>query len=103
MIKVPIPSGLKYVSHVVPDRTMQDYTQSTGIWNVFQMRAAERGHLKTLIITTKVLPSAEGKVLTVDPSFQSLVINGVHEEDEIRVLRPATFRVLAARIRKRQR
>lgn len=29
MIKVPIPSGLKYVSHVVPDRTMQDYTQST--------------------------------------------------------------------------
>lgn len=64
------------------------------------MRAAERGHLKTLIITTKVLPSAEGKVLTVDPSFQSLVINGVHEEDEIRVLRPATFRVLAAKDQK---
>lgn len=60
LIYAPIPEGFKYLSHVVPNRTMQDYNPSTGIWNVQQMLHGGRGADKELIITLKVLPEAVG-------------------------------------------
>lgn len=60
LIYAPIPEGFKYLSHVVPNRTMQDYRPSTGIWNVQQMLHGGRGADKELIITLKVLPEAVG-------------------------------------------
>ena len=60
LIYAPIPKGFKYLSHVVPNRTMQDYNPSTGIWNVQQMLHGGRGADKELIITLEVLPNAVG-------------------------------------------
>ena len=60
LIYAPIPEGFKYVSYVVPDRTMQDYNPATGIWNVQQMLHDGRGSDKELILTLEVLPSAVG-------------------------------------------
>jgi len=75
-IYVPIPSGTQYVSHVVPDKTLQNYDPGSGIWNVNRMRHDERGHLKTLIITLKVLPEAAGEPITGTASFQTLMYEG---------------------------
>lgn len=69
---VPIPEGLQFESFVVPDKTVQDYSSSTGVWNAIQMKWTGRGHQKELIITTKVLPEAAGKKLTARASFISL-------------------------------
>lgn len=74
IVYAPIPDGLQYMSHVVPDKTRQDYDPSTGIWDVNRMRHEERGLLKTLIITTKVMPSAAGKTLTANARYERLVI-----------------------------
>lgn len=79
-IYVPIPSGTQYVSHVVPDKTLQNYDPSSGIWNVNRMRHDERGHLKTLIITLKVLPEAAGEPITGTARFQTLKIEGTGED-----------------------
>lgn len=79
-IYVPIPSGTQYVSHVVPDKTLQNYDPGSGIWNVNRMRHDERGHLKTLIITLKVLPEAAGEPITGTASFQTLRIEGTGED-----------------------
>ncbi|MFA0833942.1 PKD domain-containing protein [Methanobacterium formicicum] len=79
-IYVPIPSGTQYVSHVVPDKTLQNYDPGSGIWNVNRMRHDERGHLKTLIITLKVLPEAAGEPITGTASFQTLMIEGTGED-----------------------
>ena len=79
-IYVPIPSGMQYVSHVVPDKTLQNYDPGSGIWNVNRMRHDERGHLKTLIITLKVLPEAAGEPITGTASFQTLMIEGTGED-----------------------
>jgi hypothetical protein len=78
LIYVPIPDGLGYVSHVVPDKVLQNYDAGTGIWDVNRMRHDERGHLKYLVITTKVLPEAAGKDITATARFQQLnrEING---------------------------
>lgn len=73
-VYAPIPEGLQYMSHVVPDKTRQDYDPGSGIWDVNRMRHEERGLLKTLIITTKVMPSAAGKTLTTTARFDRLVI-----------------------------
>ncbi len=64
IVYVPIPDGLEYKSHIVPNRTRQDYDPDTGIWNVNNMRHDEKGLMKVLIITTKVSPEAAGKNLT---------------------------------------
>lgn len=74
IVYAPIPDGLQYVSHVVPDKTRQDYDPSTGVWDVNRMRHEERGLLKTLIITTKVMPSAAGKTLIANARYERLVI-----------------------------
>lgn len=79
-IYVPIPSGTQYVSHVVPDKTLQNYDPGSGIWNVNRMRHDERGHLKTLIITLKVLPEAAGEPITGTARFQTLKIEGTGED-----------------------
>lgn len=60
LIYTPVPKGFKYVSHVVPDRTIQDYSPSTGIWNVQQMLHGGRSADKELIITLEALPEAVG-------------------------------------------
>ena len=74
VIYAPIPDELEYLSHVVPDKQQQNYNYATGIWDVNRMRHDERGHLKTLIITTKVLPEAEGKSIHATARFETLVI-----------------------------
>lgn len=79
-IYAPIPSGMQYVSHIVPDKTLQNYNPSTGIWDVNRMRHDERGHLKTLIITLKVLPEAAGKTIKGKTSFQTLMLEGTGED-----------------------
>jgi PKD repeat protein len=73
-VYVPIPNGLQYVSHVVPDRVLQNYDPSSGIWDVNRMRHDERGHLKTLIINCKILPSAAGERIIAKAKFQQVVI-----------------------------
>ncbi len=76
LIYAPIPKGFKYLSHVVPNRTMQDYNPSTGIWNVQQMLHGGRGADKELIITLKVLPGAAGTHVifsTYSVKFKSLI------------------------------
>jgi len=78
-IYAPIPSGMQYISHTVPDKTLQNYDPSTGIWDVNRMRHDERGHLKTLIITLKVLPEAAGEPLTGTATFDTLMIEGTGE------------------------
>jgi len=80
MIYAPIPSGMQYVSHIVPDKTLQNYDPSSGIWNVNRMRHDERGHLKTLIITLKVLPEAAGENIMGYTSFQTLMLEGTGED-----------------------
>jgi uncharacterized repeat protein (TIGR01451 family) len=80
MIYAPIPSGMQYVSHVVPDKTLQDYDPSSGIWNVNRMRHDERGHLKTLIITLKVLPQAAGENIMGCTRFQTLMLEVTGED-----------------------
>jgi len=79
-VYAPIPSGMQYVSHVVPDKTLQNYDPGSGIWNVNRMRHDERGHLKTLIITLKVLPEAAGESITGTTSFQTLMLEGTGED-----------------------
>jgi hypothetical protein len=76
VIYAPIPEGLEYESWVMPDRTLQDYDPSTGIWNVDQMLAAGRGSDKELIITCKILPEAAGKTIVIPAGtvkFTSLI------------------------------
>jgi uncharacterized repeat protein (TIGR01451 family) len=79
-IYAPIPSGMQYVSHVVPDKTLQNYNPGSGIWDVNRMRHDERGHLKTLIITLKVLPEAAGETIRGYTSFQTLMIEGTGKD-----------------------
>lgn len=74
IVAAPIPDGLKYLSHVVPDKQRQDYDLLTGLWDVNRMRHDERGHLKVLIITTEVLPEAAGKTIHARAWFERLVI-----------------------------
>lgn len=73
-IYAPIPDGLEFLSFVIPDKTLQNYDPNTGIWDVNRMRHDERGHLKTLIITAKVLPKAAGKQINAIAKFKKLGI-----------------------------
>lgn len=73
-VYAPIPNGLQYVSHVIPDKVLQNYDPGSGIWDVNRMRHDERGHLKTLIITCKVLPEAAGERITATARFQQVCI-----------------------------
>ena len=73
LLYAPIPTGLQYISHVMPDITSQDYDPSTGIWNIQQMKWTGRGHHKYMIITVKALPEAEGKTLSFSSRFTSLI------------------------------
>ncbi len=75
-VYAPIPHGLKYESFIVPDKQVQDYNPETGIWNVIRMEPYDRGAVKELIITTKVLPEAEGKEMRFTASFYSLELEG---------------------------
>ena len=75
-IFMPVPAGTQYVSFVVPNRNLQYYDPTTGIWNVVQMKHFERGQQKTAILTVKVLPSAAGKTLKATASFNSLILEG---------------------------
>jgi uncharacterized repeat protein (TIGR01451 family) len=68
-----IPSGLQYISHVMPDISSQTYYPSTGIWDVQRMKWTGRGHHKYMIITVKALPEAEGKTLKFRATFKSLI------------------------------
>lgn len=77
IIVAPIPEGLQYISHVVPDKQRQDYDPSSGVWDVNRMRHDERGHLKVLIITTKVSPEAAGKEIRASAWFETLVIEPI--------------------------
>lgn len=80
IIRVTHSSGLEFQSFIVPDKTLQNYDESTGIWNVNRMRHEERGLLKTLIITYKVMPSAAGKTLTASARFKTLQIEGTGDD-----------------------
>lgn len=95
IIYAPIPSGLKYVSHIVPDKQRQDYNPETGFWDVNRMRHEERGHLKTLIITAKVMPEAAGKELTATAKFRTLFLEGynINMADEIATARAHTTKI----------
>ncbi|WP_321423195.1 PKD domain-containing protein [uncultured Methanobacterium sp.] len=79
VISAPIPTGLKYVSHVVPDRRLQDYDPSTGVWNVYQMLAMGRGSDKTLIITCEVLPDAPSQIRLSEGSVKFLSLESVYD------------------------
>jgi uncharacterized repeat protein (TIGR01451 family) len=95
-IYAPIPSGLKYMSHVVPDRVLQNYDPATGIWDVNRMSFDGRGQRKQLFITVKVLPSAEGKTLRATARFETRVIEDTGEDitNEAPHARHGTLRVL---------
>ncbi|MBP2046142.1 DUF11 domain-containing protein [Methanobacterium aggregans] len=80
IIMVTHSSGLKYQTFTIPDKTLQNYEESTGIWNVNRMRHEERGLLKTLIITYKVMPSAAGKSLTASARFTKLKIEATGDD-----------------------
>lgn len=73
-IYISIPQGLQYMSHIVPNRVLQNYDPSTGIWDVNRMSYYGEGQFKQLWITVKVLPEAAGKSLTATARFQTLVI-----------------------------
>lgn len=75
-VYAPIPYGLKYESFIVPDKQVQDYNPENGIWNVIRMEPYDRGAVKELIITTKVLPEAEGREMRFTASFYSLELEG---------------------------
>jgi conserved repeat domain len=75
-IYAPIPSGLQFLSFVIPDKNLQNYDYTTGIWNVYRMKHTARGQLKTLIITTKVKSGTEGKKITATAGFQTLIAEG---------------------------
>ena len=88
-IYMPVPGGLQYMSFVVPDRNLQNYDPSTGIWNVYRMRCIERGQQKTAILTAKVLPAAAGKKIKATARFNTLVLEGygVHMENKVATAR----------------
>lgn len=75
-LNMPLPPDTQFVSFVVPDRNLQNYDPSTGIWDVYRMRHIERGQQKTAILTVKILDSAAGKKLPVVASFNHLVLEG---------------------------
>jgi uncharacterized repeat protein (TIGR01451 family) len=75
-IYMPVPPDTQFVSFVVPDRNLQNYDPSTGIWDVYRMRYIERGQQKTAILTVKVLDSAAGKTLPAVTNFNQLVLEG---------------------------
>lgn len=75
-LNMPLPPDTQFVSFVVPDRNLQNYNPSTGIWDVYRMRHIERGQQKTAILTVKILDSAAGKKLPVVASFNHLVLEG---------------------------
>jgi uncharacterized repeat protein (TIGR01451 family) len=75
-IYMPVPPNTQFVSFVVPDRNLQNYNPSTGIWDVYRMRHIERGQQKTAILTVKILDSAAGKNLHVVTRFNQLVLEG---------------------------
>ncbi len=75
-IYMPLPPNTQFVSFVVPDRNLQNYNPSTGIWDVYRMRYIERGQQKTAILTVKILDSAAGKKLPVVTRFNQLVLEG---------------------------
>jgi conserved repeat domain len=75
-IYAPVPARLQYESFVIPDKNIQNYDSSTGIWDLYSMKHTARGQVKTLIMTTKVLPEAAGKTLTATASFKTLVLEG---------------------------
>ena len=75
-ISTPLPPDTQFVSLVVPDRNLQNYDPSTGIWDVYRMRHIERGQQKTAILTVKILDSAAGKRLPVVARFNQLVLEG---------------------------
>ena len=78
MIYAPIPEGLQYISHVMPDINSQDYYLSTGIWNMQQMKWTGRGHHKSMILTVKALPESAGKTLSFSSRFTSLIFVDVY-------------------------
>jgi hypothetical protein len=75
-IYMPVPSDTQFVSFVVPDKNLQNYNPTTGIWDVYRMRHSERGREKTAILTVKILDSAAGKTLPVVSNFNQLVLEG---------------------------
>ncbi|MGF7117583.1 hypothetical protein [Methanobacterium oryzae] len=91
-VYVQIPDGLEYRSHIVPNRTRQEYNPDTGIWNVNNMRHDEKGYMKVLIITTKVSPEARGKSLAVKAKFIS-VLKGKSNKDLTKLIAPARAQV----------
>lgn len=92
-IYMPVPSGLQYMSFVVPDRNLQNYDSNTGIWDVYRMRCIERGQQKTAILTAKVLPAAAGKKIKATARFETLVLEGygVHMENRVAAARADTL------------
>lgn len=95
-IYMPVPSDTQFVSFVVPDRNLQNYDPSTGIWDVYRMRNIERGQQKTAILTVKVLDSAAGKTLPVVANFNQLVLEGygVDYTSNVAAARPSSIHVL---------
>lgn len=57
----------------MPDKLRQDYSPSTGIWDVNRMMSEERNYLKALVITVKVLPEAAGKQLKATAIFNKVL------------------------------
>lgn len=72
-LSAPLPKGLQYISHVMPDITNQNYNPSTGIWEIDQMKWTGRGHHKSMIVTVKALPEAAGETLSFKSRFTSLI------------------------------
>jgi uncharacterized repeat protein (TIGR01451 family) len=96
-IYMPVPDGLQYMSFVVPDRNLQNYNPSTGIWDVYRMRCIERGQQKTAILTAKVLPAAAGKNIKATARFDTLVLEGygIHMENRVAAARADTLTILS--------
>lgn len=76
VVSIQHTSGLEILSFVAYDKVLQNYDESTGIWDVNRMRHDERGKWKELIITYKVLPSAAGKQLTATAKFKQFTEEG---------------------------
>lgn len=83
-VYAPLPEGLQFISFVVPDKTLQEYDPTTGIWDLNTLNHDERGYQKFLIINAEVLPEAAGKELVATAKFDTLVMEGsnVHMENE---------------------
>lgn len=74
-VYAPLPDGLKYVSHNT-DVEKIDYTQSTGIWNVGNLKLKSKlAGVKHLYITATVQNEIAGKTINAYTKYNTVSYN----------------------------